>query len=83
MTSIPSHPVLMSPLIDVWAGLAPPKVEALCWQILLGKVAVKSKLRKRGISQINDGTCVLCQNEVESVNHLFFLCKTSRKVWEA
>ncbi|XVF83970.1 hypothetical protein PTKIN_Ptkin16aG0537100 [Pterospermum kingtungense] len=68
---------------EVWAGLAPPKVEALCWQILLGKVAVKVELKKRGISQVTDEVCVFCWSECETVLHLFFHCNVSRKVWEA
>ncbi|XVF62072.1 hypothetical protein PTKIN_Ptkin08bG0187700 [Pterospermum kingtungense] len=39
---------------EVWAGLAPPKVEALCWQIMWGKMAVKCELIKRSILQRDD-----------------------------
>ncbi|XVF15355.1 hypothetical protein REPUB_Repub09cG0145100 [Reevesia pubescens] len=33
----------------VWAGLAPPKVEFFCWQLLKGRVVVKFNLSKRGL----------------------------------
>ncbi|XVF58965.1 hypothetical protein PTKIN_Ptkin07bG0108800 [Pterospermum kingtungense] len=52
---------------EVWAGLAPSKVEALCWQIMFGKLAVKSEL-------------VLQQEGIESISHLFFLCELSRQL---
>ncbi|XVF82174.1 hypothetical protein PTKIN_Ptkin16aG0024000 [Pterospermum kingtungense] len=68
---------------DVWAGLAPPKVETLCWQIILGKVAIKAELNKRGILRSSDTRCVFFNSEEESVTHLFFLCDLLRQVWEA
>ncbi|XVF62977.1 hypothetical protein PTKIN_Ptkin09bG0051900 [Pterospermum kingtungense] len=53
------------------------------YKILLGKVAVKVELRKRGISQVTDEVCVFCWSDCEIVLHLFFHCNVSRKVWEA
>ncbi|XVF82036.1 hypothetical protein PTKIN_Ptkin16aG0010700 [Pterospermum kingtungense] len=47
---------------DVWACLAPPKVEVLCWQNVLGKMVVKSELIKRGILHGVDSTCVFCNS---------------------
>ncbi|XVE61157.1 hypothetical protein DITRI_Ditri06bG0017300 [Diplodiscus trichospermus] len=33
----------------VWAGLAPPKVEMFCWQVLRGRIAVKEQLVLRKV----------------------------------
>ncbi|XVF82519.1 hypothetical protein PTKIN_Ptkin16aG0055800 [Pterospermum kingtungense] len=61
--------------------MVPPKVEALVWQILLGKLAVKVELRKRGLLQDHNDFCVICNKESESVQHLFFQYHFSWRIW--
>lgn len=45
----------------VWLGLPPPRVEALCWLAISGKVLAVDNLRRRGLSleAISD-LCSLC-----------------------
>lgn len=58
----------------VWFGLIPPKVEIFVWQLLHGRLPVRSNLAARGI--IDDGyiSCPFCGVNEESVKHIFFDC---------
>lgn len=67
----------------VWAGLALPKVETFCWQVIRGRIAVKSELAKRRIIHNNTSCCILCLKELETVDHLFFKCPEAWKIWAA
>ncbi|EOY14430.1 Uncharacterized protein TCM_033819 [Theobroma cacao] len=66
---------------QVWANLAPYRVEAFAWQILHGKIAVKDELDKRGMLLGNAILCVLCNSERETIQHLFVDCYETWKVW--
>lgn len=63
----------------VWFSQATPKYSFLVW------VAIKNRLQTmdRILSWNNaaNGGCVLCQEEEETCQHLFFSCKYSSKVW--
>ncbi|KAK9007027.1 hypothetical protein V6N11_019355 [Hibiscus sabdariffa] len=67
----------------VWLGLAPPKVEAFGWLILHERVPVKVELLKRGIISLPDDRCPFCNKERETVEHLFFTCFVSWKIWNS
>ncbi|XVF54250.1 hypothetical protein PTKIN_Ptkin05aG0165200 [Pterospermum kingtungense] len=64
-----------------WKRLVPPRVETFCWQVLQGKVAIKLELVKRKLIQRESAMCGLCNAEEESVEHLFFHCSISWKLW--
>ena len=65
----------------VWVGLAPPKVEVFCWQLMQGRIATKDQLARRGVMDWNLAVCTFCNAERESVSHLFFSCFISWKIW--
>ena len=65
----------------VWSGLAPPKVEVFCWQLMRGRIAVKEQLARRGLVDWNIAVCTFCKAEIESVVHLFFACRFSWLIW--
>lgn len=47
-------------------------------------LAIKLRLLTRDelFGIVNDATCVLRNNHGESLNHLFFFCDLSQRVWE-
>ena len=65
----------------VWMGLAPPKVEVFCWRLVRERIATKDQLVKRGLLERRQAVCVFCNTEMESVDHLFFSCHSSWKIW--
>ncbi|XWS32576.1 hypothetical protein CRYUN_Cryun22dG0001300 [Craigia yunnanensis] len=59
---------------SVWMGLAPPKVEAFCWQLMRGRIATKDQLACRGLLDWSRAVCTFCKSVCESSRHLFFAC---------
>ncbi|GKV04732.1 hypothetical protein SLEP1_g16845 [Rubroshorea leprosula] len=48
------------------------------------KISTKSNLQRRGITtELEDGICALCEEEVEDSNHLFLRCKVAKWLWKA
>ncbi|KAE8681257.1 Pectin acetylesterase 6 [Hibiscus syriacus] len=56
----------------VWAKIAPPKVEAFVWKVILKRVPVLWELSKRGVPNLDSSTCFLCKEEIESAAQLQF-----------
>ena len=67
--------------VSVWKGLCPPKVELFLWQLLRGRVMVREVLRRFGVVLNGDSGCPLCNDPIESVDHLFLLCPWSWGLW--
>src|SRR5690606_3902752 len=70
-------PLLFGPTIDslkgyCWKVKCPPKIKHFLWQLLSWCIAVKERLRTRGIQW--DICCVRCGAPGESINHVFFEC---------
>ncbi|XP_057720288.1 uncharacterized protein LOC130934768 [Arachis stenosperma] len=65
----------------IWKGFVPPRIELFSWFVLVGRVNTKDKLRRLGVINPNDRTCVLCGKSVESAFHLFVGCEISWQVW--
>lgn len=74
------------PLVErqLWRNLCkckyPPKVKNFMWRAMSGVLAVKQRLRSRGI--VLDTTCQVCRTQQESICHVFFHCRTARETWE-
>lgn len=67
-----------------WAKLlcqnaAPPKCIFIVWLLMHGKLATCEYLQKLGVDV--DQTCCLCNQAMETVEHLFFECAVSGEVW--
>ena len=58
-----------------WQVICPPKVEIFVWQLLKGGVMVKQVIQRFGLSTGSNPLCPMCNNEEESVNHLFIHCR--------
>lgn len=63
----------------VWKAWAPPKVKFLAWLAIQDRVWTAVRLAKRGWP--NCGPCPLCKREPETVEHLFFQCRYTLRVW--
>lgn len=64
----------------VWFSNATPKHAFIAWLANLNRLSTLDRVSKW--SQGVDVTCVLCKNEKESRNHLFFECSYTSQVWE-
>ena len=45
------------------------------WLIMQQRIRTKEQLRKIGV--IDENHCLLCEDDVENINHLFFECRYS------
>ncbi|KAK3212019.1 hypothetical protein Dsin_016725 [Dipteronia sinensis] len=63
----------------LWNGTCPPKVELFLWQLVRGRVLVADVLHRFGVGV--SLVCKLCNNENETLNHVFLHYAWSRKVW--
>ena len=60
-------------------NLARPKAKFILWLLLHEKLATKERLSRFGI--LNDSICSLCNKEVETIEHLSFICSISCEIW--
>lgn len=64
----------------VWFSNATPKFAFIIWLAMLNRMSTLDRVAQW--SQGVDTTCLLCKNDVETRNHLFFACSYSSQVWE-
>ncbi|CAN1322722.1 hypothetical protein LINPERPRIM_LOCUS32494, partial [Linum perenne] len=57
----------------------PSKIACLCWKIYFRKLATNDNLQRRGFHLAN--RCVLCNSELESMDHLFLNCTYASEIW--
>ncbi|MFS7930377.1 putative reverse transcriptase zinc-binding domain-containing protein [Helianthus anomalus] len=72
-------PVLNRPIFS-WNCWAPPKANFLLWRSLIGRIASKDGLIRRGLSFI-DGSCSRCGLGLEDQDHIFSGCLWARSIW--
>ncbi|XP_058783389.1 uncharacterized protein LOC131658071 [Vicia villosa] len=58
---------------------ASPRTNFILWLTLLGRLSTKDRLVRFGL--IQDTNCCFCQQR-ETLQHLFFVCEFSSKIWE-
>lgn len=63
----------------VWKAWAPPKVKFFARLAIQNRIWTADRLAKRGWP--NCGLCPLCKRENETVEHLFFKCRFSLRLW--
>ncbi|XP_022031938.1 uncharacterized protein LOC110932999 [Helianthus annuus] len=63
-----------------WIPWAPPKANHLLWRAILGKVASRAGLARRGIP-LSDVSCPRCGLALEDSDHIFFNCLWAKCVW--
>ncbi|RID59055.1 hypothetical protein BRARA_F02304, partial [Brassica rapa] len=64
---------------NLWKTKTSPKLRHFLWRALSGALAVKERLRTRGIQL--DTTCPSCGTSLESICHVLFHCKYAKEVW--
>ena len=71
-----------APLIgakEIWKTSAPPKVRFFMWLLLHGRLWTAHRRWRHGLQPA--ATCVLCEQEDESQEHLFVACAITRELW--
>lgn len=67
---------------QLWKSMAPSKVVALSWKMLLDRVPTRVNLSRRNtLPPEFPLICVLCETELERTNHLFMHCVMARGIW--
>ncbi|GKV32308.1 hypothetical protein SLEP1_g40922 [Rubroshorea leprosula] len=64
----------------IWFSQAIPKHSFISWLAILNRLSTKAQQRKWTPSIVD--TCVLCNNEPETIEHLFFKCSYTQKIWK-
>ncbi|GJV23602.1 RNA-directed DNA polymerase, eukaryota, reverse transcriptase zinc-binding domain protein [Tanacetum coccineum] len=77
---IDSHILDVSHIATRWNGCIPIKVNIFLWKLLLNKLPSRVNLDRRGID-IPSILCPICQEDVETANHLFFTCEMASTLW--
>lgn len=75
--------VLEPSLIKViWQKFLPLRVSVFAWKVAHNGIASKDNLLHRGIVLQNQNfSCQICNNELETSNHLFLFCPQTTKLW--
>ncbi|GKD73279.1 RNA-directed DNA polymerase, eukaryota, reverse transcriptase zinc-binding domain protein [Tanacetum coccineum] len=64
-----------------WNKFLPAKVNILVWRIMNKRVPTRVNLDKRGID-LDSVRCPLCDNDIETEDHLFASCTIANDVWK-
>ncbi|GKV46850.1 hypothetical protein SLEP1_g53811 [Rubroshorea leprosula] len=64
----------------VWFPQSIPKHSFICWLAMLDRLTTRAR-QKKWSPTLTD-TCVLCNNDSETTEHLFFKCYYARRVWQ-
>ena len=63
-----------------WVRCIPIKVNVFIWKLRLGKLPTLVNMDRRGID-VDSLLCPICKENVECVDHLFFLCGMAKDLW--
>jgi len=64
----------------LWNLNIAPLAIVCAWRIFLDRLPTRFNLERRGM-QLGNVQCPMCQEEVETTQHLFNTCKVAHKVW--
>ena len=65
----------------LWKIRVPERIKMFLWSVATNVLSTKENLMSR--LDIPEPWCVLCDQEVESVSHLFFRCSAAKALWFA
>lgn len=65
---------------EVWFKYATPKYSFILWTAMFGRLSTGDRMRKWSDSV--DTSRVLCDEPLETMEHLFFECDYSARIWE-
>jgi len=63
-----------------WTIKALPSKMTTAWRVLVDKLPTRVNLEKKG-TDLDSNVCVICGEEEETCNHVFFKCKVAWRVW--
>jgi len=63
----------------IWKINLPPKIKIFLWQIYHNSLPIRGTLLRRGMHI--DVTCLLCQGDIESFDHLYIQCPCPKNIW--
>ena len=63
----------------LWRPLNIPKHSIIAWMAIINRLPTKDRLRSWGTEM--EGNCVLCQQEMDTRDHIFFGCSFSQGIW--
>ena len=62
----------------IWTSLVVPKHAVISWMAILNILPTKDRMWNWGIELDED--CILCKEEKESREHMFFACRFSKTI---
>lgn len=65
----------------VWSSKSFPRRRFILWLVVRGRIKTKDFLLHRGV--LVDMMCVLCANDDDTCEHLFFKCDYAKQMWQA
>ncbi|GKC96748.1 RNA-directed DNA polymerase, eukaryota, reverse transcriptase zinc-binding domain protein [Tanacetum coccineum] len=63
-----------------WNRCIPIKVNVFLWRLMLNKIPSRVNLDRKGID-VGSVLCPICQDDVETVNHVLFSCDMAKDLW--
>ncbi|XP_073046080.1 uncharacterized protein [Primulina eburnea] len=63
----------------IWKLEIPYLIRTFIWLVRHGKIMSNTERLKRGFT--TNGSCALCQYELEDVDHIFRKCEEAKKIW--
>ena len=63
----------------IWSDQVPPKIKTFVWRVCNDSLPTRTKLFKRKI--LHSFSCVLCNKEAETYDHLFLECSFAQAIW--
>jgi hypothetical protein len=64
---------------ELWKTKAPNNYRFFIWLVLLGRCWMVDRLEHCGIR--SDNTCILCYQEIETIDYILVQCVFAREVW--
>ena len=64
----------------LWSLNIPLKLKCFIWLLIRGKILTWEQLQSRGFS--GPSHCVLCEDNMEDIHHLFFSCPFSVRIYK-
>jgi hypothetical protein len=64
---------------EVWKVKTPREHKFFIWFVIQGRCSTSERLQHHGMD--NSGMCALCEQNIESIDHLLLSYDVSREIW--
>jgi hypothetical protein len=65
----------------VWCNSAPARVRFFAWLLVRGRIQCRSNLLRKGILDEHSCHCPICDDPLETPDHIMFGCELARRFW--